>query len=79
MNWLLFEQGQSGLSTIGFKADEAESFAHSDAQLANALLVVDDQQTDAKVFLVELGAHRAFPIVFSTAEIRSCTRNGFSR
>ena len=51
MNRLLFEQGQSGLAAIGFEADKAQSFAHGDAELADALLVVDDQQTDAEVFL----------------------------
>ncbi len=51
MNRLLFEQCQSGLAAIGFEADEAQGFADRDAELADALLVVNDQETNAKVFL----------------------------
>ena len=40
---LLFEQGQRRLAALGFKADESQSFAHGDAELADALLVIDDQ------------------------------------
>jgi hypothetical protein len=50
VNRLLFEQGQSGIATLGFEADETQGFAHGNAQLANALLVVDNQQSNAKVF-----------------------------
>ena len=81
---LLFEQREGGIATIGFQANEAQGLTHGDAQLANGLLVIDDQQANAKIFFrhgkfAKCGGHRAFPIVFSTAEIRSCTRNGFSR
>ncbi len=59
VNRLLFEQGQSGLAAIGFEADEAQGFAHGDAELADGLLVVDDQETDAEIFLVRAGLLRA--------------------
>ena len=77
-------RAKSRFAAIGFEADETQSLAHGHTELADALLVVDDQQTDAKVFFrerrfAERWTHRAFPMVFSTAEMRSCTRNGFSR
>ena len=49
VNRLLFQQGQSGFAAVGFEADEAQSFADRNAELANALLIVDDQETDAEV------------------------------
>ena len=71
VNRLLFEQGQGGIAALGFEADEAQSFAHGHAELANALLVVDDQQTDAKVFLSHCWAFTGFPITFRTTSKRS--------
>ena len=68
---LLFEQGQRGFAAIRFETDETQSFAHGHAELADALFIVDHQQPDAEFFFAESRIHRAFPIVFSTAEIRS--------
>src|SRR5258707_7389114 len=70
---LLFEQGQSRLPAVGLHADKPEGLAHGHAELADALLVIDDQEADSQVF-----AHSAFPMVFSTTEMNCCTRNGFS-
>ena len=44
---LFFEQGQGRLAAVGFHADEPEAFAHGHAELANALLVVDNQEADS--------------------------------
>jgi hypothetical protein len=49
---LLFEESKSGLAAISFEADETQGLTHGDAELADALLVVDDQQTNAKFFSV---------------------------
>ncbi len=68
---LLFEQGQRGFAAIRFETDEAQGFAHGHAELADALFIVDYQQPDTEFFFAESRIHRAFPIVFSTAEIRS--------
>ncbi len=106
---LLFEQGQGGFAAIGFETDEAEALADGDAEFADGLLVIDDEEAHAELFPAQIAlrispycpsdrpAHfstqaglserrfvggviqRAFPIVFSTALMRSCTRNGFSR
>ena len=58
MNRLLLEQGQSGFAAVGFEADEAQRLADRNAELADALLIVDDQETNAKVFPVESGLAR---------------------
>jgi hypothetical protein len=55
VNGLLFEQSQSGLAAIGLEADEAQGFAHGDAELADALLVIDDKKADAEVFSIQSG------------------------
>ena len=55
VNRLLFEQSQSGFAAVGFEADEAQRFADGNAELADALLIVDDQETNAEVFPVESG------------------------
>ena len=47
---LLFQQGQRGLAAFGFQTDKTQGLADRDAELADTLLVVDDQQTDAKIF-----------------------------
>ena len=78
VNRLLFEQGQRGFAAIGFETDESQSFAHGDAELADALLVVDDQHADAKVFPVARIIHSSFPNVLATTSINCCTRKGFS-
>jgi len=52
---LFFEQGEGGFSAIGFKADETQSLTDGHAKFANALLVVDHEQTDAEFFLAERG------------------------
>ena len=52
VNGLLFEQRQRRLAAFGFQADKAQSFADRDAEFADALLVVDDQQADAEIFFV---------------------------
>src|SRR5580704_15053613 len=70
---LFLEQGEGGFATGGFEADETKSLPYGYAQAADALFVVDYQQSDAKVF-----THSAFPMVFSTTEMNCCTRNGFS-
>jgi hypothetical protein len=56
VNRLLFEQDQGGVAAFGFEADETQGLAHGDAELADALLVVDDQETDAKVFAAQSGS-----------------------
>ena len=80
---LLFEQGQGRLATIGFQTDEPQRFTHGDAELADALLIVDDEQTDAKVVLTQRQlaqsvGHCAFPMVLATTSMNCCTRKGFS-
>src|SRR5258708_2820274 len=81
---LLFQQRERGFAAIGFEADESEGFAHGYTQFADALLIIDDQQTNPQLVLAKRrftrrDAHCDLPMVFSTAEIRSCTRNGFSK
>ena len=61
---LLFEQGQSRVAAISLHADKAEAFAHGHTELADTLLIIDDQEADSQVF-----AHSAFPMVFSTTEM----------
>jgi hypothetical protein len=56
VNRLFLEQGQGGLAAVGFETDEPKGFADGDAELADALLVVDDQETDAEVFSIEIGS-----------------------
>jgi len=46
---------EGGFSAIGFKADETQSLTDGHAKFANALLVVDHEQTDAEFFLAERG------------------------
>ena len=46
---LLFEQGQRRFAAFRFQADETQGLAHGDAEFADALLVVDDQQADAEI------------------------------
>jgi hypothetical protein len=55
---LLFEQIESGFAALGLDADEAESFAHGHAELADALLIVNDQEADAKLFVAQRGFGR---------------------
>ncbi len=75
---LLLEQCQRGLPAFRFQADKSESLADRDAEFADTLLVVDDQQANAKVFSVPWATHSAFPNVLDTTSINCCTRNGFS-
>ncbi len=75
---LLLEQGESGIAAVGFKTDEAQSFADGDAELADALLIVHDQQTDAELILTQRRSHSALPIVFAMTSMNCCTRKGFS-
>ena len=49
---LLFEQGEGSVAALGFEAGEAERLADGDAEAADGLLVVDDQQADAEVVSV---------------------------
>ena len=44
---LFFEQGQGRLSAVGLHADKPEGLAHGHAELADALLVVNDQEADS--------------------------------
>ncbi len=75
---LLLEQCQRRLPALRFQADEAQGLADGDAQFANALLVVDDQQSNAEIFLTRPSIHSIFPKVFETTSINCCTRKGFS-
>src|SRR5207249_8140270 len=70
---LLFEQGEGSFATGRLQTHKSQGLTHGDAQAANALLVIDNQQPDPKVF-----THSAFPMVFSTTEMNCCTRKGFS-
>src|SRR5579883_889609 len=70
---LFLEPGQSGLAAGGFQAYKAQGLPHGDAQAADALLVVNNQQADAKVF-----AHSVFFNDTATTEMNCCTRKGFS-
>ena len=72
MRGLFFEQGQGGFAAVGFHADEAQGFAHGHAQLADALLVVNDQEANSQVFV-----HTALPMVFSTTEMNCLTPEWF--
>ena len=47
---LLFEKSQCRLATLSFQTHKAESLADGDAEFADALLVIDDQQTDTEIF-----------------------------
>src|SRR5205807_6867512 len=73
MRGLLLGQGDGGFATGRLQAYEPQSFSYGDAQAANALFVIDNQQANAKVF-----THSTFPMVFSTTEMNCCTRKGFS-
>jgi hypothetical protein len=55
VNRLFFEQSQRGLAAVGFEADKAQRLADSNAELADALFIVNDQEADAEVFPVESG------------------------
>ena len=44
---LFFKQSERGLAAVSFHAGIAEGFPHSHAQTADALLIVNDQQTNA--------------------------------
>src|SRR5882724_1200566 len=70
---LLLQDGEGGFPAGRLKTHKAQSLSYGDAQTANALFVIDNQQTDTKVF-----THSAFPMVFSTTEINCATRKGFS-
>src|SRR5580658_3691027 len=78
MRGLFFEQRQRRLAAFRFQTDEAQRLAHGHAEFADALLVVDDQQANAKIFFTTGTVHSAFPKVFETTSIKGCTRNGFS-
>ena len=75
---LLFEKCQRRFPAFGFQADEAERLADGHAEFADTLLVVDDQQSNAKIFFTAGVIHSAFPKVFETTSINCCTRKGFS-
>src|SRR4029077_11941110 len=70
---LLLQQGESGFAAPRFHADKSEGLTHGHAELADTLLVVNDQKADTQVI-----AHSAFPMVFCTTEMNCWTRNGFS-
>src|SRR5216683_761249 len=71
---LFFEQGEGSVAALGFEAEETERFADGNAEAADGLLVIDNQQSDAEV----LSHEAALPKVCSTTEMKSWTRNGFS-
>ncbi len=75
---LLFEKCQRGLAALRFQADKAKGLADGDAEFADTLLVVDDQQANAEIFFAPRVIHSAFPKVFETTSINCCTRKGFS-
>ena len=58
---LLFEQRQRRLPAFRLQADEAESLADGDAEFADTLLVVDDQQANAKIFFTSRVIHSDLP------------------
>src|SRR5208337_2239994 len=73
MHGLLLEQGEGGVTALGFEAQETERLADGHAQAADGLLVIDNQQSDAEV------CHGVtLPMVCWTTEMNSRTRNGFS-
>ena len=57
---LLFEKGQRRFSAFRFQADKTEGLAHGDAEFANTLLIVDDQQANAKVIFAHGIIHSDF-------------------
>src|ERR1700674_3384436 len=75
---LLFEQRQCRFPAFRFQADKAERLADGDAEFTDALLVVDDQHANAKIFFAPWVIHWAFPKVCETTSINCCTRKGFS-
>src|SRR5713226_2654816 len=71
---LFLEQSEGSIATLGFEAGKAERLADGHAKAADGLLVIDNQQTDTEVMSHEA----ALPMVCSTTEMNSWTRNGFS-
>src|SRR5271157_1285790 len=69
-----FPPGQGRLPRPRLQAGKPQRLADSHAELADALLVIHDQQPDSEILLHDI----ALPMVFSTTEISCCTRNGFS-
>src|SRR6267154_2125633 len=49
MRGLFFEQCQGGVAALRFHADEAQGLAYGHAKFANALLIVDDEQSIRKL------------------------------
>ncbi len=58
-----FQGFERGFGGFGFGAEIAEPLAHGDAQAANALLVVHNQEAEFQF------VGHGFPMVFSTASI----------
>ena len=78
---LFVEQGESGVGVLGFEAIQAQRLGDGDAEAADGLLVIDNQQADAEVVLGKgrlrrilgriLSHEAALPMVFSTTEMNS--------
>jgi hypothetical protein len=51
---LLLEQGERCVTALGFEARKAERFADGHAEAADGLLVIDNQQADAKVVIRQI-------------------------
>src|SRR5208337_801948 len=76
---LFLKQGEGRVPALGFEAGEAERLADGDAEAADGLLVVDNQQSNAEVVVCQIASHEApLPMVCSTTAMKSRTRNGFS-
>ena len=67
-----FERLQCSLGGFRLGAQVTQPLAHRDAQPADALFVIHNQEAQLQFIC------HGFPIVFSTASINCCTRNGFS-
>src|SRR5690348_9131015 len=78
MGGLLLEKRKSRLAALRLEADKTQGLADRNAELANALLIVNDQQANAEIFFADCAVHCTFPIVFEITSINCCTRNGFS-
>ena len=49
MDGLFLQERERGLPALRFQTDKSERFADGDAEFADTLLVVDDQEANAKV------------------------------
>src|SRR5438270_9023653 len=73
---LFFQERKSGFAAFGLQAHKTQGLSNGRAELANALLIVYDEQANALIFFTVI--HSAFPNVLETTSINWATRNGFS-